>query len=545
MPAPVSSLDTQWTCTVRDPNGISVARRLGLLLASLVLHTLAMAPWSLGILAWIALVPLLLALDDLGPRAGALVGLAWGTAAIWGVGYWVPAALTYYYGQPAWFGYAFAFAASVVFAGSYFAGFGACTCWLVPRLGPLRRILLIPAVWVTWELARARLLTGEPWLLLGYALGPTPSAIQAADLGGVHLLSYAIVLVNAAIAEVVRAWPRRRPMIRYLAPALVTLLLAHGYGLWRLSTPLPDEPSLPLTVIQGNNDVGAQWREEYYGAGLAKYLQMSSDAGRRAKPELLVWPEAAVTFFLDRDAARLRSIAQMLAAADADLLVGGPYAEGSADTPRYHNSAFYITRDGKLAGRYDKMHLLPFAEYFPLRTIELLRRKFERVRFFTPGEDAAILDTNAGKIAVVICFEGIFPEFVRQQMARGAGLLVNLSNDAWLGRGAGPEQHLAMVRLRAVENRTWVVRATATGISAIIDPWGRIVARTGTLESVSLDGRVVPMHVTTIYQRAGDSFAWSCVLATVAAMCWTIAGGRGRSPSQQPAQGPSRADQAA
>ena len=518
-----------------------MTRRLLLLVGSLVLHTLAMPPWSLGALAWVALVPLLLALDGLCARAGALVGLAWGTAAIWGVGYWVPAALTSYYAQPLWFGYAFAFVASVVFAGSYFAGFGACVCWLTPRIAPLRRIFLVPALWVAWELARARLLTGEPWLLLGYALGPMPAAVQAADLGGVHLLSYVIVLVNAALAETVRAWPSRRTMARRAAPAVTSLLVLHGYGLWRLEAPLPDRPSLALTVIQGNNDMGNQWREDFYGAGLERYLQMSTDAGRRGQPQLLVWPEAAVTFFLDRDAARFGAIARTLSSIGADLVVGGPYAEGWGESPVYYNSAFYVTRAGELKGRYDKVHLLPFAEYFPLRTIELLRRKFEKVRYFTPGADTVLLDTRAGKIAVVICFEGIFPGLVRQQMARGANLLVNLSNDAWLGPGAGPEQHLAMVRLRAVENRTWVVRATTTGISAIIDPWGRIAGRTGFLETAWLDGRVVPMRVVTLYQRFGDVFAWSCVLATLAAACWKLTSGGSASAHEQREPRPGRA----
>ena len=153
-----------------------------------------------------------------------------------------------------------------------------------------------------------------------------------------------------------------------------------------------------------------------------------------------------------------------------------------------------------------------------MRTIEFLRRKFERVRFFTHGEPGATLATRFGDAATVICFEGIFPEIVRAQTRRGAGLLINLSNDAWLGPGAGPEQHLAMVALRAVENRLWVIRATTTGVSAFVDPTGRVIARTPPDVPAFLNGEVVWMHVDTVYKRWGDAFAFGCVAMSVLAV---------------------------
>lgn len=500
---------------------ITAPGRIALIALSVGLHTLAFPPWNVSVVAWIALSPFLLALGDLRPAAGAAYGLLWGTAAIWGVGYWVPFALSFYWGQPMWFGILFSLAASIVFAGLYYAAFAACACWAGARCGGIQRALLVAALWVSWELARAQLLTGDPWLLLGYALMPHLRLIQAADLGGVFLLSFVVVLVNACVVEALRMRAAGAvAMGRVIAPAAAALAAVLVYGEARVAGAPTGDATLSLLVVQGNNDPGRQWRAEHDAAGLQQYLQLSSDAAAQAPaPDLLVWPESAVTFFLAREPIYRAQVARTLGAIGADLIVGGPHVEDADPArPEYFNSAFYVSADGRLSGRYDKNHLLPFAEYFPLRTIEFLRRRFERVRTFRPGEGDTPLDTRFGRIATVICFEGIFPEVVRRQMANRAGLLLNLSNDSWLGTGAGPEQHLAMVALRAVENRTWVVRATTTGVSAIIDPVGRVRARTAIATAAVLRARVSPQRVETIYGRWGDWFAYACIAGSSVAL---------------------------
>ncbi|MCC6765900.1 MAG: apolipoprotein N-acyltransferase [Deltaproteobacteria bacterium] len=484
------------------------------------LYALALPPWSMLPVAAVALVPFLLALRDVAPLRAGWLGLLFGTAAIWGVGHWVPGALAYYYQQPLWFGVGFALAASVVFAGSYGAGFAACAAWIGSRTAGAARVLALAALWVAWELARARLLTGDPWLLFGYALGPSPALRQAADLGGVYLLSFVAVLANAAIAEALAGGGRGR--FAGLGAALGVLLAAWAYGAGRLATALPGA-AVPLVVVQGNNPVGAQWTDEDYGAGLERYVALSRAAAAAARPSLLVWPESALTVFLAEDRGYRATIGRMLRETGAELVVGGPFRDGEGGAARYFNAAFHVTADGRIAGRYDKTHLLPFAEYFPLRTIQFLRRRFERVRYFTAGERQEPIVTSFGPVAIVICFEAIFPEIVRARMAHGARLLLNLSNDAWLGTGAGREQHLAMVALRAVENRTWVVRATTTGVSALIDPFGRVVARADTDAATTLAGGIVPLAVETVYERAGDAFAYACVaFAIVGAVACAI-----------------------
>lgn len=515
-----------------------------LILLSAAMFGAALPPWNLPGVIWVAVVPLFCVLRRLSPGRGALAGLLWGTAAIWAVGYWVPGALARYYEQPLWFGILFAVGASIVFAGTYAAAFGWCACRAMQRTRGVVRALLLAVLWVTFELARARALTGDPWLLTGYALAATPVLAQAADVGGVYALSFLIAFVNASIAELWFAFEGRdrdsvrptlvlRNAVRLVGPAGLLLLAVYGYGRIRLDMTLTGAAPVTTAVIQANNDMGAQWREEFHGRGLERYLDMSLRAAKQSNPRLLIWPESAVTFFLAREKPYQTLIGQMLQQAHAELIVGAPhYEDADPARPQYFNSAFYLTSEGKLGGRYDKAHLLPFAEYFPLRTIEILRRRFERVRYFTAGDGATLIHTDEGTVAVVICFEGIFPDLVRRQMRLGADLLVNLSNDSWLGAGAGPEQHLSMVTLRAVENRTWVIRATTTGISAVIDPYGRIIARTGFDRPEILTASVVPMQVATIYKRYGDLFAYLCVLASFAALIAVLSPER-RRPSAE------------
>jgi apolipoprotein N-acyltransferase len=380
--------------------------------------------------------------------------------------------------------------------------------------------LIISVIWVSWELARAHLLTGDPWLLLGYSLVPHLNFIQAADLGGVYLLSFLVVFVNASLTEALRMRVRGLlPAVRTLVPGAAALAVFFVYGTLRLAALPSGDSKFSVLIVQGGNDPGRQWREEFHGESLRRYLNMSVGASAETPPQLIVWPESAVTFFLAREPVYQAHIARTLKSTGADLILGGPHVEDPDPArPLYFNSAFHMTSDGRLSGRYDKAHLLPFGEYFPLRTIGLLRRRFERVRYFTPGDGKTLLETRFGKIATVICFEGIFPGLVRRMMANGASVLVNLSNDAWLGDWAGPEQHMAMIILRAVENRTWVIRATTTGVSAIIDPLGRVRARSGISTPAILRDQIAAMHVETVYQRYGDFFAYACLLASAATL---------------------------
>lgn len=485
-------------------------RRAFLILASAVSYALAFPPWNVTPSAFVALVPLFVALRGLRPSRAAIAGMAWGCATIWLVAFWVPPALTFYYQQPWWFGLLFCVVGCAILWGSYYAVAGAVCAWIEPRSNGVIRALLFACVWVSCELARSRLLTGEPWMLLGYALSPHVLWIQIADFGSVYVLSFVIACTNACLAETLRSDAPGRWRPAAVGAALVVSTLS--YGLYRLAGDLPAEPRKRVLIVQGNNDMGLQWQATSDDQILRRYLEMTAGAAGREGTDLVVWPESAVTFFLAHEPAQQRHIASALRAIGADLLLGAPhYEDTDPAAPLFFNSAFHLSSEGELGARYDKAHLLPFAEYFPLRTVDFLRRRFERVRFFTSGDGTTLLETRVGTVAVAICFEAIFPDAVRRQIGRGADVFVNLSNDAWLGTWAGPEQHAAMVVLRAVENRIWVVRATTTGVSAFIDPHGRVRGITPTAQAATLTADLVPMRVATFYKRYGDVFAYGCL----------------------------------
>lgn len=492
--------------------GPSWGFRMSLVLGSAALHAAALPPWNAAGLIWVAIAPLLVALRGARPAQGLALGFLWGVATIWIIAHWVPAGLSYYYQQSLLFGVGFAMFAAVGSCAIYTAGFGACATQ-VP--GP--RVLWLAGLWVAWDWIRASVFGRTPWLFLGHALVPHPLLIQLADIGGAYAVTFVVAVVNAAVAEIAVAESGARA--RAAATAAAVVALAATYGGWRLHTPLADGRTIRVAVVQGNNDLGWQWQSEFYGAGLDRYLDLSR-AAAAAQPDLILWPESAVTFFLDREPAYQGAIARTLADLRADLLTGGPYAEESDPQPRYFNSAFYVSRDGSIAARYDKTHLLAFAEYFPFRTIGFLRRRFERVRWFTPGTRDEPLATRLGNLGVMICFEGVFPEIARGLVARGAGLLVILSNDAWLGGWAGPAQHARLAVLRAVENRTWVIRATTTGVSMIVDPHGVVRAESAIGTAATLSESVVVGAGGTIYTVVGDAFAAACALAGIGAVLW-------------------------
>lgn len=488
------------------------------ILTSALLRALAMPPWDWWTLGFVALVPFFAVISDAAPRRAALYGGVWGVAAHWAEAAWVLPAMRDYYQQPLGFAVAFGLVSSVLFRGLPHALFAAVAAWLLRGRHGAWRAPLLAATWVAVELLRARGPSADPWLLLGYALVPRPVLLQAADLGGIYLLSFVVALVNAAIAVRLSADAPAGAARRAAIGAAAALLCLLVYGQWRMATLPAEGAPLAVTVVQGNNDLGAQWRAEHYGAGLRTYLDLSRAALTRAEaPHLLVWPESAVTFFLAHEPGYLARIEALLAEHDTTLIAGAPhYADPDPAVPLYFNSAFAVGAGG-IAARYDKQRLLPFAEYFPLRFIEFLRRRFDRVRSFTAGGEPVLLPTPLGPAAVVICFEAVFPELVRARMRAGATTVVNLSNDAWLGRGSGPAQHLAMVVPRAVEARTWVVRATTTGVSALIDPTGVVRARIAPDTAATLSGAIVPAAPPTLYQRWGDWFAYACAAAVALA----------------------------
>jgi apolipoprotein N-acyltransferase len=344
---------------------------------------------------------------------------------------------------------------------------------------------------------------------------------------GVHGITFVVVAVNAALAQIALA-PDRAARSRAIVSAALAgavVLGSFGYGVLRLRSTFPSAgPVVTVGVVQANLPLGSQWRRSFYGRNLDVYEQLSVDLLKKSRPKLLVWPESAMTFFLDDEPTYRHAIGSLLSSFGMELVAGGPYAAPGGQPP-FRNAAFHVGPDGEIRARYDKQILLPFAEYFPLGRFDILQRNFGRVREFVPGDrEAKLLDTAAGRVGVVICNEGFFGAPVADRVRAGATLLVNLANDSWLGEAKYSEPAFDMVRLRAVEQRRWIVRASTAGPSAIVDPFGRVVERTALFQSTALAGTVMPITAITWYSRLGDAFAWTCIAAALLAWTWRSRG---------------------
>ena len=501
-------------------------RFLSLLLATLVsamLYGLSFPPAALRPLAWVALVPLLVALRRASTGVAVCLAWLWTVLAAYAVGDWFPRAVSTYYQQPMAVGLGLFLGVSTFMAAAEYMAFAICYRRLAATSGPALP-LVIAAAWVAAEFGRVQLLTGNPWALAGYSqVGMTP-LVQVADLTGVYGVTFTLLAVNGALAELwvarrARGSERRR-VIAGLASAVGVVAMVVGYGLVRLAWPPGSPPgarTVPIALVQGNLDLGAQWRPEFYGENLEVYLRLTYQALRERESTVVFWPESAMTFFLDEEPLYRKAIARIILPPGVQLVAGGPRAVRSSP-PVYYNSAFLLSPDGTIVARYDKQRLLPFAEYLPLEGLDLLRRRFARVREFTPGVATPPLPTAAGRAGVMICNEAMSQQTSAARVRAGASYLVNLANDTWVGDPKFGAIVFDTVTLRAVEQRRYLVRASTSGPSGVVDPLGRVTAVTRPDTRAVLTGMVVPAASRTVYCEVGDLFALLCTMTAVLAL---------------------------
>ncbi|MFZ5774999.1 MAG: apolipoprotein N-acyltransferase [Thermodesulfobacteriota bacterium] len=515
---------------------VSLLRRLpAAMLSGLLLFLAAPGEHAFPLLAWVGLVPLLLALAGTPPRQAAGLGLACGLAFYLPLIHWIVIVLATY-GQVA---LPLALAA-LLFLACYMAGYTtlfALLCRLLTQRFPL--VLVAPALWVALDWVRGWLFTGFPWLDLGYTQYTTPTLLQAADLAGHHGLTFLIVLANALLASLITAPRRGRiscpPPACWLAALL--LVLAFLYGSQRQETiagQLTGQPQLQTAIVQGNIPQDQKWLPAFQQETVATYLRLSSQAMTASPPGLVVWPETAMPFYPYEHPLFLRIGTELTRPYQTFLLAGAPHRAPREDSlePVYSNSAFLVSPDGVVTGRYDKQHLVPFGEYVPLRAIlSFASPVVQTMGDFSSGQPSPPLACQNGRIGVLICYEAIFPELARQHAENGANLLVNITNDAWFGRSGAPWQHLAMSVLRAVETRKSLVRAANTGISCFVDPLGRITAPSGLFSEYARAEAVVLLEETSWHVRLGHRFPVAC-LGLAAALLLAAATNKRRHPLQ-------------
>ncbi len=499
-------------------------KRIFLAILSALLLTLSFPNFDLGFLAWIGLAPFFLAIR--GKSLGTVLSLSYllGAGFFFGVFFWINSVkgvtLLHY-------------AVLGLYLGLYFPLFGLFFHFIFRKTRfPL--IITAPPLWIAVEYLRSNAgFASLPMGLLGYTQHHNLSLIQMASFTGIYGVSFIIVLANAAIADLIGYWIEKweRGELMGLAPSPVrrgTVVLAIILILWiagYISIPLTiSGKSLSLALVQGNIPQEIKWKREYREQIISKYEALSEEA-LRSHPRIIVWPEASTPGFILGDHTLLQRIVFMVKRNSTYLLVG------SAEYPKFGkkqvklksgNTALFLSPEGKILGQYLKIYLIPFGEYVPyegtIKWPEFIVPK--GMNSDVAGTEPILFEVDGTKIGTLICSEILYPELGRWVVKKGAGFLVNISNEAWFGKSAYPYQALAISVFRAVENRVNLVRCTNTGVSGFIDPYGRITARlTNGGEDLFVEGtltrKILLSSSDTFYTRYGDMFAFACIAYSI------------------------------
>ncbi|MHC8441597.1 MAG: apolipoprotein N-acyltransferase [Candidatus Eutrophobiaceae bacterium] len=446
------------------------------------------APFNIPALAILAIAALFWAWSSCAPwqafRLGWLCGFFY-----FGIGiHWLHISIDQFSNINAFFSWAITLALAA-FLAVYpaLAGYLAKCLW--QRCDALNFLCLLPACWVATEWCRSWVLTGLPWLRLGSSQTDTWLAGYIPVLG-VYGGTFIVCVLGGGLALIVQR--------RQVLPAGVVVfgILALGWSLHGKDWTVPDGKEIRVRVAQSGIPQDQKWHREMYHSSLANYLDLSRSA---AEVDLIVWPETAIAKSYQSALDDLRAISGKLPP-NALFMTGLVWQHGK----RYHNSV--LLRIGEEDRFYHKHHLVPFGEYFPLRSLlePLLRRFQVPMSNFAPADDERyVMDTPLGVLGLSICYEIVYNEIIRKSLPE-AGVLFNLSNDAWFGNSIGPHQHLQHARMRALESGRYIVRAANTGISAVIDHRGQIL-RVLPLESRgTFDARIPLMRGATFWSRTGN-----------------------------------------
>ena len=457
----------------------------------------------MGALAWVALLPWLRELSDATPRQ-----------AFWR-SYWI--GILFFAGTVGWLRHVTLAGTIllVIYLALYFGVWG----WLAQRFIVRRSwkmFLVLPAGWVILEYVRNLLINGFGWNLLAHTQWNWLPLIQIADFTGVYGVSFLVVLGNLLLGQVVTGQKATaRISISVLGAAGLCLAGVLGYGQIRLrQVDRFEAPSFKVAVVQGNIPQPEKW-DEAFAEGIWKRYEQLSQTAAQGRPDLILWPETAVPGFLEdpRVAQRLSSLVRR---SGTPMLVGVPTEDGD---DRLFNSAVLLGAQGEPIARHDKLHLVPFGEYIPLKPIFGWLKNVVVIGDFSPGHRFTLFQASDSSgapkapFSVLICFEDLFPGLSRRFVKGGARWLVVITNDAWFRRSGASLQHLQASVFRAVENRVWVARAANTGWSGFIDPAGRRLTSPHQIPRFQPGVAVAEMKAgpaDSLYTRWGDWFPWGC-----------------------------------
>ena len=516
-----------------------------LVLLSSVLQVLIFPLPGLYVLSWFALAPLIVALLRARPAgeleiedavnlrpasAGQAFLLAYSSGILWYAGtcYWIFDTLRRFGGlsAPAALLALFLFC---LYLGLYHGLFGLLLSLIAgPGRDQRRALVTAPFVWVAVELARTRV-TGFPWNLLGIAQVDNSALSRIAGWTGVYGISCEIMLVNVAVAAAFLV-PRKKRSSLLIAAVAAAAVLQAGRLIEAPAT-VADHAAL---LVQQNVPVTADWTRDYFERTLRELTDLTlksaatnpatlvPGATQPTRIDVIVWPESPAPFYTNDPL--FRDAVSEMARRAGSWTVSGAIGTSTAmhregQDSQVFNSAALISPQGEWVGRYDKVHLVPFGEYLPFPSLfSFAGGLTKEVGEFQRGTSRAPLEAGTTPLGVFVCYESVFPDEVRQFANQGAQVFVNISNDGWYGDSGAYAQHLNQTRMRAIENNRWLLSATDTGVTASIDPWGRVVAQVPRKERIALVAPYALTSVTTFYTRHGDWFAFLCAIISLGAL---------------------------
>jgi apolipoprotein N-acyltransferase len=525
---------------------VNVSTRAALAVASGLALALAFPNFDFNFAAWLAFVPLLYAIDGEAHRKVFLYAWLQGFVCYVASLYWVTITLHHFADVRVVFA-----VMPMMLLAAVIALFTAAAFWaaalIAARLG-FSMVVTLPIVWTAVEWVRTYFPIGFPWNLLGYTAYQNLTLIQFAEFTGVYGVSALIVLFNVVIYIVV--FRRGSPRLQGISLGVLSTLIAAAwiFGTLRIGELQGERPdrSLKFAMVQGDIPQSIKWDPHFLESSFSVYVQQTEEAARLGA-DLIVWPEAAAAFFFQpteqypaafADDAPYRQRLLQLAADTADpILFGAPALAQESGRLGFYNRAYLVSGSGAITAWYDKIQLVPFGEYVPLRRLlgYFVNRVVAGFGDMFAGSQQTIFEFKGARLGVLICYESIFPNLSRKAVDRGADILVNITNDAWYGESSAPYQLLAMAAMRAVETKVPLVRVANTGISAVIQPTGQITARTPLFKRGTEIERVYWVPRRTVYTIVGDLFAEICfALAAIALIVAYFRPRRAKSVGERP-----------
>jgi apolipoprotein N-acyltransferase len=413
---------------------------------------------------------------------------------------------------------------AMVLLSAYLALFPAVMAIVTSRLvtrGGAGGLFFAPAAWVATEFFRGYLFGGFPWVPLGNSQVTVLPVAQLASVLGVYGLSALVAFVNASIAFALLT--RGRPRATALATAAVTLTAIGVWGTQRIADGSLTRQGTPIRIglAQGNIAQSDKWRPDTAQRIFTIYIGLTREMVSRGA-QYVIWPESATPFTFESDPAGEQAMRDLAREVRVPILFGSDQSAIVGGQPAHYNAAFQLGPDGRTDAVYRKIHLVPFGEFVPmsewLTFFPPLVQTLAGFAPFSPGESMVMLPVGSHLTSTAICYEVVYPALVRDAVTGGSQLLTTITNDAWYGQSSAPHQHFAMASMRAIEHGRYLARAANTGISGIVDPYGRVVEQSRLFEQVGLVQEARFLSSRTIYTSIGDAIAYVAIALTAAAL---------------------------